>query len=276
MKSPTKYGAALLLIVILILLWIPRLAPRDPLVAWFMTMALLSAFVVISGLAVTGRWMGALIDERNVMSLSRFQMILWTILILSAFLTAALLNLNFNQATALDIALAPELWALMGISTTSLVGSPLILSTKETKRPDQAELRRTFTLLQKQGDSDATLRANGQIVANTDNSKARWSDMLTGEETGNAAHLDLTRIQMLFFTLVTALAYGSVLAHAFWEYGNSGIHELPKLSEGMIALIAISHTGYLVSKAVPHSQEGPSGPGAQIAPGTAGDHPPMG
>jgi len=84
----------------------------------------------VAGHGILGLWRGLLVDERNKMSLSRLQMILWTIIVLSGFLTVALLNIRSRQADALSITVPPQLWLLIGISTTSLIGAPLILNTK--------------------------------------------------------------------------------------------------------------------------------------------------
>ncbi|MCK4458266.1 MAG: hypothetical protein KAT13_01350, partial [Methanosarcinales archaeon] len=94
--------------------------------AWFSVMALMTLSIIIAGHGATGRWAGLLIDERNRMSLSRLQMILWTAIILSGLLVAALSNTTLGAKDPLAIALPEELWMLMGISTASLVGSPLI------------------------------------------------------------------------------------------------------------------------------------------------------
>ena len=236
--------------------------------AWYSILLALALFVLVSGHAITGRWTGALIDGRNVMSLSRFQIILWTLLLLSAFLVAAVHNIflahnllaSSLQSGPLNISIQPELWALMGISTASLVGSPLILSDKMTKTPNSSEVSSTFESLKQQGDEDSTLGTKGHIVVNTDISKARWSDMITGEEVGNASHLDVARLQMLFFTLITVLAYAVELGSKFSGDVSHGITDLPALDKSMIALIGISHTGYLTAKAVPHSQSGSQQP----------------
>ncbi|RJR10034.1 hypothetical protein C4588_04100, partial [Candidatus Parcubacteria bacterium] len=115
-------------------------------------------------------------------------------------------------------------------------------------------------LLEQQGDKDSTLDTKGHIVVNTDISRARWSDMFTGEEVGNAAHLDVARLQMFFFTLVSALAYAVLLGTMFSGDVSHGISSLPALDKSMVALIAISHAGYLTAKAVPHSQPGSGQP----------------
>lgn len=224
--------------------------------AWYLVLISLAAFTFACGRVVTGRRLGALIDERNVMSLSRFQILLWTLLVLSAYLVAALYNIFSGHLSPLKIEIQQELWWLMGISTTSLVASPLILNEKSNKVADTPEKNRTFELLKQQGDTDSSLGNQGQIVVNTDIAKARWSDMFTGEEVGNAAHLDVARLQMFFFTLITALAYAVLLGNMFSGDLSHGILSLPALDKSMVALIAISHTGYLSSKAVSHSQTG--------------------
>jgi hypothetical protein len=75
---------------------------------------------------------------------------LWTIVVLSAFFAAVLSNLMAGQPNPLAIAVPSELWLLMGISTTSLVSSLLIKSTKRNVQPDEEEKSRTFAQLAKQ------------------------------------------------------------------------------------------------------------------------------
>ena len=66
-----------------------------------------------------------------MMSLSRLQMFLWTVLVLSGLMTAAISNVATNQTDPLTIALPQELLILMGISTTTLVATPLVLNPKK-------------------------------------------------------------------------------------------------------------------------------------------------
>src|SRR5690242_9175502 len=100
-------------------------------------MVLMALFTTIAGHGVVGLWHGVLIDERNRLSLSRLQMVLWTIIVLSGFLIAALWNISRGVDAPLEINVPKELWLLMGISVTSLVGSPLILSTKTAESGDR-------------------------------------------------------------------------------------------------------------------------------------------
>src|SRR2546423_884710 len=61
---------------------------------WLINLVLFLLFIIILGNGITGRWEGLLIDDRKKMSLSRLQTIAWTVLILSAFVTAAMTNIS--------------------------------------------------------------------------------------------------------------------------------------------------------------------------------------
>jgi hypothetical protein len=58
---------------------------------------------------------------------------------------------------------------------------------------------------------------------------------------------------MFFFTLILVLAYAVAIGTAFTGT-EPKIDNFPALDPGMVALFGISHAGYLVHKAVPHSQ----------------------
>lgn len=116
-------------------------APVFPVASWLLILLLLTAFTVVTGHGVTGLWHGLLVDGRNRLSLSRLQTILWTLLVLSGFLTAALFNIALRQ---------PDLWLLMGISLTSLVGSPLIIQSKKSKAANGEEVAWTLEALERQ------------------------------------------------------------------------------------------------------------------------------
>lgn len=186
-------------------------------------------------------------------------MILWTVVILGAFLAAALTNIgNVGGANPLAIAVPEQLWFLMGISTTALVASPLIRSTKRDVAPsakddkDKEAVRTRLELVAKQRGLDPDeVTARGVEVVNLKPQDARWSDVLQGEEVGNGPHLDLGKVQNLFFTLVLVVAYAAVLVAEFSEGGP--VISLPALDTGMVTLLGISHGGYLAYKATPHT-----------------------
>ena len=245
-------GLAAIMIAILLLGLLPVTTQR--IWSWLGTLVLLAGFATVTGHGILGLWTGLLIDERNKMSLSRLQMILWTIIVLSGFLTAALWRIRVGQMDALAIGVPSELWLLMGIATTSLLGSPLIKSTQMAQPITDEQVtkqQQTFALLANQGIDPNIITTEGQIVSWKWPKDATWSDLFQGEKIGNAAHLDLGKIQMFYFTLILALAYVAMLGTLF-SSNQEPIKDLPSLSEGMVTLLGISHAGYLVNKVIPH------------------------
>src|SRR5262249_20662514 len=118
-----KHTAGCILIVVM--LGLVALLRAPILVSWLIFLLLLGSFMAIAADGINNRRLGALIDERNRISLSRLQMAAWTLLILSAFMAAAIGNVHAGAPNPLDIVIPQEVWMLMGITTTSLVGSPL-------------------------------------------------------------------------------------------------------------------------------------------------------
>jgi len=222
--------------------------------AWLATLVLLTLFAAVAGQGITGYWRGVLIDGRNKMSLSRLQTVLWVLVILSAFLTAALMNIRNGQTDPLSIAIPTGIWILLGISTTSLVGSPLILNSKKSQPANADETERNLDLLKAQDLQQPDAVTNqGQIIVNTSPENAQWADLFRGEETGNGAQLDMGKIQLFYFTFIIVLVYSITLGALFLSQ-EKVISAFPNLDTGVLVLLGISHTGYLTNKAIPHSQ----------------------
>jgi hypothetical protein len=100
--------------------------------------------------------------------------------------------------------------------------------------------------------------AEGILYKNPQVSDASFEDMFEGNEIGNAAHVDLGKVQMFFFTVVVSGAYLAALwdvisAHAI--YGAN--FAFPALSGGMVTLLGISNAGYLAAKGVDHTPKSP-------------------
>lgn len=66
---------------------------------------------------------------------------------------------------------------------------------------------------------------------------------------GSKDHLEVGKVQMFFFTLLVVFAYGRAIAAGF-ENAGEVISSLPDFSAGILALLAISHAGYLANKNV--------------------------
>ncbi len=208
-----------------------------------------------------GRWisarpLGILVNERNLMSLSRFQMMSWTVLLLSAFFEVALKRLHVlssnSAALPINISMDWRLWALMGISATSLVGSPLILSSKTNQEPqpktvDKAAAALNEPVVDIQRNSQGTLYSNPRIA------DASLIDMFQGDEIGNTAYVDVSKVQMFYFTIVAVLAYAYALYSAMNDIYPARGFAMPTPSDALVALLGISHAAYLTSKTTQHS-----------------------
>jgi hypothetical protein len=146
--------------------------------AWVVTLGLLALFAAIAGQGITGYWRGVLIDGRNKMSLSRLQTALWTLVILSAFLTAALVNIRSGQADPLSSAIPTGTWILLGISITSLVGSPLILNSKKSRHADPVETARNLDQLKLQDLPELVIGPRGPSTARRRGGTTQGGDTL--------------------------------------------------------------------------------------------------
>jgi hypothetical protein len=198
--------------------------------AWVLIAALMACFAVVAGHGVTGLARGVLIDERHRITLGRLQMLLWTILVLSAYMAAALANIGRGAARPLDVEIPSELWLTMGISTASLIAAPAALQFKER-------------------------RHGGALLHSWETEKeSRLSDLFHGEEEADHDHLDLGKVQMFLFTVVLILGYGLAVGDMLDE-STAPFAALPAVDEGVVTLLAISHAGYLTRKALPSTPE---------------------
>jgi hypothetical protein len=244
---------------------------------WALVMLFMIVFIALIGKLIMGRYSGVFIDERRKMSLSRFQLVIWTLIVLSAFLTIALERVSAGVPNPLAIALPTQLWALLGISTASLVGSPLILGTKVQKKPTQEVIKKVvqvrapeFVKEVKEGEdqeeaisksiakAEAAIKASvaefGILDSNTKFEDAKFSNMFTGDELENRDIIDLAKVQMFFFTLVIAFSYMILLVNLIMTAEPTGLGSFPELSDGLVALLGISSAGYLTNKAPDHTK----------------------
>src|SRR5260221_272039 len=208
--------------------------------------ALMLLVMASLGAGIANNSLGVLINQRNLMSLSRFQMAMWTIMILATYLTFALARIKAHTPDPLNIQMDWHLWALLGISTTSLVGTPLILSTKQDKEPDPGVLQKASKMVDEpretiEANREGTLYVNGSI------SDARFVDMFQGDELNNTTHIDLAKVQMFYFTIIASVSFFVLVFKVLSEPG-SDLQQLPLLPDGLIAVVGISNAGYLTSK----------------------------
>src|SRR5947209_7598425 len=190
-KSASGWALAILIVLLMVLNFALRFHPtaNARLVVWLLTTVLSIAAVCIIGIAVSGRISGLFIDSRNMMSLSKFQMVVWTLVVIPALITAAAANLaqigaaGVDLMDALKIEIPPELLAALGLSGATMAASPMVLTTKAGSAPDPKEIADTSRNL---GLDSTQVKSVGKVIGKTDPSLASWSDMFQGDEVGNA------------------------------------------------------------------------------------------
>lgn len=232
---------------------------------WILLMGIITAFLAVAGNGIQGHWRGALIDEYNRLSLARLQMLSWTVLVVAALGTIGVRQARENPMTGLEIHIPPEIWMLMGLSTVSLLSSPAIKQ-RLSRDPAPANAKQR---LASQGEAAADMEAVGRIAANQDAGNARWSNLFMGETVNDAGYLDIPKVQMFFFTVLTLLIYGTAIGKSLILSAADGgtlPTQLPELSESILTLLGISHGGYLVGKMTSGQGEGPAGQDAPPPP----------
>lgn len=239
---------------------------------WLVMLLLLVAFLAVLGRAVTGTWRGIVMNSRNLVSLSRFQALLWSVLVLSMFLALSFARLR--DEGALRIAAIPEeALALLGGAGASAVFANGILAGKASKRLDpeeqEAASRALFEKYRPEYErhhqdpagawDEARAECQYLLARNTRATEARFRNMFEGDQTGNGHTIDFAKVQLFFFTLVVAIAFVA----AFWtgfddapgDARGEGDGEvslpdgLPELPVSVVGALAVSQSGYVASKA---------------------------
>ena len=227
---------------------------KNPAWAWLLTAAALLVFCAGIGYGVSGHFNGLVIDNRNRVSLSKLQASAWSVLVLSALLAAAIARIKLNLADPIAVDIPQNLLAVMGISATSLVATPVLLSLKSNEAAPPGQAQRTALML---GDDPKNLVSTGKIYARNSPDDAQWLDIFRGEEVSNAATPDLSKLQQFLITVVALTIYAIQLWHLFGtnppaQAGTTFMGSLPSFTPNMAWLIGISHAGYLAYKAAPH------------------------
>jgi hypothetical protein len=202
---------------------------------------------MVLGYVIKGRLSGVLIDARNCMSLSRLQMCGWTVLVLSAVFVAAAFNIGNGAGSPLDIVIPYELLIAMGISATSMVAAPAVLSLKANQIPRAADLDsaagKLDTLV-------ANVPNNGKVMGNSSSADASYTDLFTGDDVSNFDSPDIGKIQQFLITVMLLSVYGAAVVSTF--SGVGAMYGLPSIDNGFIWLLGVSHASYLAYKAAPH------------------------
>jgi len=201
---------------------------------WIITASVLTILLLAIGAFGSGknlRLFGILIDSRGKFSLSRLQIVTWTVVLLSAIFA-----ILWDESTV-SIYLPPEVWALMAISVGSTAGAVMI---KDNKAQNNT----------------LDVPADG---------KPRFSDFFKGDDVSNRDFVDISKVQMFFFTIVAVLGYVIALRGSDLTASEDLVKAVgkytayfPALSASLVTLIGISHAGYLTVKASSSAKSPPA------------------
>ena len=194
---------------------------------YIVTMALIFALCALTGWLVQERLDGVLVDDRNRISLSRAQWVMWFALIIGGYFVVAL----WNVANDLQMPIIQnQLLVLLGISSGSAVTSNLIT---ESKKPDDP------------GDKTTLAR-------NTDSDDASWAELYLGEEVANSSTVDISRLQQLVITILLGIAFITLQWSALAKPEASGL-QMPSFDDNssFLWLLGLSHAAYIANKATP-------------------------
>jgi len=278
---------SLLVVLIIVLFSGEQLNSIYLVLLWTLVALTMGSFIVwISLVSGVGRY-GVFIDPNRLKySLSRFQVVIWTLIILSAYGTTLIARLadsrvNSNNYEAVsttgedktvgNVGIPAEVLALLGISLASALISPSINNIKGrfTNASDHREESKEGTEDQSVQSSSVKVKAKysnvlrltqpaeedisniGALQVNKHISQANFVDIFRGEEVKNYMALDFSKIQQFLITLFMILMYIHRLYMWFNAPGQSisDLTVLPNLPENTLEIVGISHAYYIGNKA---------------------------
>ncbi len=230
-----------------------------PGINFLIVLFLFMLFYGLIGRHTNGRYLGILINDRNVMSLSRFQVAAWTAVVLSAYIVIATTRAINCIPDSLDIDMDYRVWIMMGISVTSLIATPHILANKEEKQFDESTQSAKMAVAEKLTQvcnnlnaEDIVNNSKGLLFANKLPKTAEFTDIFEGDEISNACSVDIAKLQMFFFTMVALVTYSINLFYLIKT--NPITANFPTLSEGFLVILGISYGGYVSSKTITNTK----------------------
>jgi hypothetical protein len=240
----------------------------DPQLSLFHNLAGIALAIVLlvvgAGFVAFGRWDGVFIDERNRLSLSRIQISLWTIVLLSGLITLGLWN-GFLSASVTETtvisdagawfntgpfpAMQVELWATLALALGTPFASLMILKKKEgTQDPPEQPAP------PKPGVSPAVVVPDTVLDQRTDPAAAGLADLILGEDAINRDKVDIGRLQHLVITVALVFAYAQYLINLVSTEmtfdrvvvnGEWYFKQMPPVGGTFLALLFASHAAYL-------------------------------
>jgi len=190
-------------------------------ISWVVSAVVLIAAAVWIGKVARNKAFGIFVDDRGRFSLSQFQVVLWTIVVLSLIMGTFFARWLSGVNNPLSFTIPNEILIVMGISIGSTATAGAIKASKDLK--------------------PVTIKGK-------DNPK--FSQIfLTEEGSGTSDTIDVTKFQNFWLTLIVIIAYILTVITAIAKTGVSGTDfALPSIGGTMLALLGISHAGYIAGK----------------------------
>jgi hypothetical protein len=283
--------------------------------AWMAMVLLILAFICKLGEYNLCRPMGIFVNEQNVMSLSRMQIVAWTLVIVSALFVMVCVRLIYGEPDPFGVIIDWHVWAVLGLSASAAVGAPLINSGKSAKDPaptdqqtvDRANraasdaaveakkreqeatharsnrtpdaedletgaaaaqenarkkqeaaenlvrfsgpVNRTARLLNRNPE-EVEKNRDGLLFGNPDPSAARFTDIFEGDELATAMYIDISKVQMFWFSVVAIGGYAILVLGMLYANNPVNLDSFPAFSDGFIAILTVSHAAYLGGKGI--------------------------
>ncbi len=95
-------------------------------------------------------------------------------------------------------------------------------------------------------------KANGAIAINSDIADAKWNDLFRGDLISNYYQVEISKVQMFFFTVVLVFIYGTLIWVLLGDSNSLSSPSvlMPDFSSSMVQILGISHAGYLAVKQI--------------------------
>jgi hypothetical protein len=218
---------------------------------WVTVTAVLVILCAFAGYLVNGRIDGILIDDRNRISLSRFQWVMWVIIVGGGYFTIAIWDVaNTGYLPKLD----EQTLILLGIVSGSAVLSTALVNNKKA----QANVPPAPA-----APNDAPVQV-GASDANATVAEASWADLFMGDDAATRYVVDISRLQKLIFTVILALTYLTWLWSIFSKDKPIPLEMPPIGSDSNFNwLLGISHLAYQLGKATPKTAAAGAAPPPQ-------------
>jgi hypothetical protein len=243
---------------------------------WLVILVALALALVLLGYATTGAWVGLVMNSRFLVSMSRVQATMWSVVVLGTLLAFTLRRLRDGDGDAWRVGIPPEVLGVVGVAGTSYVAANGVLSRKTHLELDRAHVAKQAEVLvhtfpaYAQDAAGATVLSPseavkvasadhvGALFQNGSPADARLWDMLEGDEYGNAHAIDFAKVQVLVLTIIAIIAFCAAVWAALGATGTGApgtgaTGELPGVGSGLLEVLAVSHLGYVGGKLPSHS-----------------------